>query len=73
MDLNQFNTIDVILLCGLPGAGKSHCARQYLQNKDRKRINRQEVRKHLYESHTLGENGKEEWFKEVVALQIILY
>jgi len=64
MDLTRFQSLDVVLICGLQGAGKSHFAKTYLSEGGRKRINRKEIRRLLYEMTNFGEEWKEEYFNE---------
>ena len=64
MDLTRFQSLDVVLICGLQGAGKSHFAKTYLSEGGRKRINRKEIRRLLYEMMNFGEAWKEEYFNE---------
>jgi predicted kinase len=64
MNIEDFDTIDVLLVCGLPGSGKSHFAREYCRRGDRKRINRKEIRRHLFEMTSFGEQWHEELFNE---------
>lgn len=63
MDLSKFADLDMVLVCGLPGAGKSHfCARHFKQS-GRLRINRKEIRRLLYEMTHFGEKWSEEYFE----------
>jgi len=62
MDLSRFRDLDVVLICGLPGAGKSHFAAQYFKASGRLRINRKEIRRHLYEMTRFGERWSEDRF-----------
>ena len=62
MVLEQLRKSDIILLCGLPGSGKSHFARKYFKKTGRKRINRKEIRKYLYEMFSFNDEWKEEYF-----------
>jgi len=64
MDRTRFDQLNMILVCGLPGSGKSHFSRSYFQNTDRKRINRKEIRRHLYEMLNFGAKWSEEYFNE---------
>lgn len=56
MKLAEINESDIILLCGVYGAGKSEFSEQYLSKSGRMRISRTELRKHLY---TMTNYGKE--------------
>jgi len=62
MDLSRFQDLDVVLVCGLPGAGKSHFSAKYFKVSDRLRINRKEIRRHLYEMTHFGERWSEDRF-----------
>ena len=64
MNIEDFDTIDLLLVCGLPGCGKSHFAGNYYRSGDRKRINRKEIRSHLYEMTSFGEQWHEDLFNE---------
>lgn len=58
MRLETFHKLDVILICGIQGAGKSHFSREYFKDTNRKRINRSGIRKFLYEMT----NFDEQWY-----------
>lgn len=64
MDLSKFNALDVVLVAGLPGSGKSHFAKTYFQDTGRKRVNRKEIRRSLFEMTYFGKKWKEEYFHE---------
>lgn len=64
MDIGNFQSLDVVLICGLQGAGKSHFARSYFNVNKRKRINRKEIRRLLYEMTNFGEPWKEDFFSD---------
>ena len=64
MDLSNFHQLDIVLICGIPGSGKSHFAKAYFKKEDRKRINRKEIRRHIYEMTSIGNKWKEEYFDE---------
>ena len=64
MNIDIFNSLDVILICGLPGAGKSHFAKTYLSKNERKHINRKEIRKFIYEMTTFGDKWYESYYTE---------
>ncbi|PKL16057.1 MAG: hypothetical protein CVV49_18255 [Spirochaetae bacterium HGW-Spirochaetae-5] len=64
-DLSSFHQFDIILVCGLPGAGKSHFSRREFMDKGRKRINRKEIRRLLYEMTNFGERWSEQDFSSV--------
>ena len=64
MKVDQFQGLDIVLVCGLQGSGKTHFARSFFQSNGRKRINRGELRKYLYEMTHFGNSWKEEYFNE---------
>ena len=64
MDLSSFEQLDIVLVCGLPGSGKSHFATHFFKDSDRKRINRKEIRKALYEMTNFGKTWTEEHYTE---------
>jgi predicted kinase len=65
MDLTKFHNLDVILLCGLHGAGKSHFAKAYFgSSQERFRISRREIRRFFYEMTHFGQPWKSEMFFE---------
>lgn len=64
MDLTNFHHLDIVLICGIPGCGKSHFAKAFFQEEGRKRINRKEIRRHIYEMTSFGDTWKEEYFDE---------
>jgi len=64
MDLNKLDLLDVILVAGLPGSGKSWFAREYFAGKNRLRINRKEIRKSIYEMSHFGDVWKESYYTE---------
>jgi protein phosphatase len=54
----------MVLICGLQGAGKSHFAKKFFAVDERKRINRKEIRRLLFEMTNFGEPWREEFFNE---------
>jgi predicted kinase len=62
MDLTKFQNLDIVLVCGLPGSGKSHFARTFFLKSGRKRVNRKEIRRHLFEMTTFGQKWTEAEF-----------
>jgi len=63
MDLGRFQGIDIVLVCGLPGSGKSHFARTYFLQSGRKRINRKELRRLIFEMSNFGRKWSEKDFE----------
>ncbi len=64
MTLDALRKSDIILICGLPGSGKSHFARKYFKKSGRKRINRKEIRKHIYEMFNFNDGWTESCYQE---------
>ncbi len=64
MDLHKLDLLDVILVAGLPGSGKSWFAKEYFADKNRLRINRKEIRKSIYEMSHFGDVWKESYYEE---------
>ena len=65
MDLSKFLPLDIILVCGLPGSGKSVFSKQYFANSGRDRVNRKEIHRLLYEMLHFGEQWTEKEFDEI--------
>jgi predicted kinase len=55
MDLTRFHELNIILLCGLYGSGKTEFAIRHFMGKDRSRISRSEIRKYMFEMTHFGE------------------
>jgi tRNA uridine 5-carbamoylmethylation protein Kti12 len=64
MDLTKFRTLDIVLIAGLHGSGKSQFAKTNFNNDGRLRINRKELLKLLYETTHFDEKWKESFFNE---------
>lgn len=64
MDLARYDKLDIIVVCGLPGAGKSYFAKKYFETSGRKHINRNEIRAFLYTMTNFGRPWKNEYFDE---------
>lgn len=62
MDLTRFSTLDIVLVCGLPAAGKSEFAKKYFENTERDRVNRKEIHRMLYEMIHFGKKWSEQHF-----------
>ncbi|MGA2974754.1 MAG: AAA family ATPase [Spirochaetia bacterium] len=62
MDIHRFQGFDIVLVCGLPGSGKSHFARTHFLQSGRKRVNRKEIRRLLFEMTTFGQKWSEKEF-----------
>ena len=62
MDLTKFEPLDIILICGLPGSGKSRFAKQFFAESGRDRVNRKEIHRLLYEMIHFGRKWTEKDF-----------
>ena len=65
MDLKKFENLDIILICGLPAAGKSHFSRRFFKESGRTRVSRKEIRRLIYEMTSFGEKWEESMFSHV--------
>ena len=64
MDLSGFHRLDIIVVCGLPGSGKSHFSQRFFKDSGRKRVNRKEIRRLLFEMTSFGGKWQEDFFNE---------
>ena len=64
METTKLRNLDVVVVCGLPGAGKSTFARAHFGDSGHKRVNRNEIRRMLYTMTTFGERWQAELFDE---------
>jgi predicted kinase len=64
MDLAKIDYLDIILLCGLYGSGKTEFAIKHFKGKGRSRISRSEIRKNMYEMLNFGESWTSDRFTE---------
>lgn len=64
MDLARIDYLDIILLCGLYGSGKSEFAIKYFKDKERSRVSRSDIRRDLYQMTHFGERWKADNFTE---------
>ena len=62
METARFQALDIVLICGLPGSGKSHFASTYFSEGGRKRVNRKEIRRLLFEMTNFGRPWSEKEF-----------
>jgi len=62
MDLHRFLGFDIVLVCGLPGSGKSHFATTYFKASGHMRVNRKEIRRMLFEMTHFGQKWTEKDF-----------
>ena len=65
IDLSKMHTYDIILMCGLPASGKSYLSRNEFNGKGRKRINRKEIRRFIYEMTNFGTQWSEQFYSSV--------
>ncbi len=64
-DLSRFHRLDLVLVCGLPGSGKSHFSSAFFKHTSRKRVNRKEIRRLVFEMTNFGEEWHEKDFTNV--------
>ena len=62
MDVQRFQNVDIIVVCGLPGSGKSHFASAHFSGSGRLRVNRKELRRLLFEMTHFGQKWSEKEF-----------
>jgi tRNA uridine 5-carbamoylmethylation protein Kti12 len=62
MDLTKFQNLDIVLVCGLPGSGKSRFAKEFFSASGRDRVNRKEIHRLLYEMIHFGKKWSEKDF-----------
>jgi predicted kinase len=62
MEISRFQKLDIVLVCGLPGSGKSHFAGTHFKAVDRQRVNRKEIRRFLFEMTHFGAAWSEKEF-----------
>ena len=65
MDLSAFHSLDVVLVCGLPGSGKSHFAAEHFRDTGRNRVNRKELHRLLFEMIHFGGEWTEAQFDAI--------
>ena len=64
MNLDAINKMNIVLLCGLYGSGKTEFALKYFRSTGRYRISRSEIRKLMYEMTTFGQKWSSDKFNE---------
>ncbi len=64
MDLAKIDYLDIILVCGLYGSGKSEFAVKYFKEKERSRVSRSDIRRYIYEMTHFGDRWRAENFTE---------
>jgi predicted kinase len=62
--LQKFNDLDIVLLCGIYGSGKTEFAERHFRDSGRHRVSRTEIRKLMYEMTHFGDQWKAEHFSE---------
>jgi len=65
MDVTTFAALDLVLVCGLPGAGKHRTCVSAFKGSGRRRVSRREIRRMLYEMTTFGEPWSEQHYSAV--------
>lgn len=64
MNLEKIHSMDIILLAGLYGSGKTEFASQYFSGRGRNRISRSEIRKSIHDMSNFGEKWDAKNFNE---------
>ena len=64
MDINKFHTLDIVLLAGVYGSGKTALATKFFKKENRLRVSRSEIRNLLHEMTHFGESLSPESFNE---------
>ncbi len=64
INVNEFKKYNIILLCGLYGAGKTKFANMNFKNTGRYRISRSEIRRLMYQMTNFGEPWTSDLFTE---------
>lgn len=62
-EIQNFFQLDIVIVCGLHGSGKSHFAHRFFREQNFKRVNRGELRKSLFMMTHYGEEWKNSNFK----------
>lgn len=65
MNVDSFADLDLVLVCGLPGAGKHRTCVSSFKHTGRRRVSRREIRRMLYEMTTFGEPWSEQHYSTV--------
>jgi predicted kinase len=55
MNFDSYQDLDLVLVAGLPGAGKSVFATKYFKSSGRKRVNRKEIQRLIHEMMEFGD------------------
>lgn len=63
-NIDRFNYLDVVLICGLPGSGKTHFSIEQFKNTGYKRVNRSEIRKLMFEMTNFGNKWESNKYDE---------
>ena len=64
MEVDGFRDLEVVVVCGLPGAGKSTYARTHFRDSGHRRVNRNEIRRMLHTMTTFGDLWHADLFNE---------
>ncbi len=62
--LQKFSDLDIVLISGIYGSGKTEFANRYFKDSGRNRVSRNEIRKLMYEMTHFGEQWNSEHFSE---------
>ena len=62
--LEKLNTLDILLVCGMYGSGKTEFSSKYFKNSGRLRLSRNEIRKLIHEMTTFGDPWEASKFSE---------
>jgi predicted kinase len=65
MDLTRFASLDIVLVCGLPGSGKARFCSAYFAESGRRRVSRRDIRRMLFEMTSYGAPWSEERFAAI--------
>ncbi len=63
-NVESFDNYDIVLISGLPASGKSYFAKEHFEKTKRKRINRSEIRKLMFEMTNFGKKWDESYYNE---------
>ena len=63
-EIVKFNSLDILLICGLFGSGKNDFSQKYFHNGAWNRLSRNEIRKNIYEMTHFGDTWESSKFNE---------
>ncbi|PKL36178.1 MAG: hypothetical protein CVV44_18340 [Spirochaetae bacterium HGW-Spirochaetae-1] len=64
MNITPFHSLDIVLVGGLYGSGKTEFTKKYFMGKDRYRVSRSELRKLIFEMTNFGMPWESQHFSE---------